>query len=82
MTRSAALYALAAELRSLGLHGRLIARVLGVSSGYLSEVMADLGLAQRHRGANADAVIAGLPHELRQEVMAFRARPKARRAGS
>jgi hypothetical protein len=82
MTHRAELYVLAAELRGLGLHGRLIARVLGVSSGYLSEVMADLGLAQRYRGANADAVITRLPHELRQEVMAFRARPKARRAAS
>lgn len=74
--RRAELYGLVAQLRGFGMHGRLIARVLGLSSGYLTGIMADLGLEQRHRGASADDAILRLPRDVQQRVAAFRTTPK------
>ena len=64
------------------MHGRLIARVLGVSSGYLTQVMSEIGLAQRHRGATVDEALSRLPGDPQQRVMAFRTMPKSTLAQS
>src|SRR4051812_38207156 len=74
--RRSELYELVAQLRGFGMQGRLIARVLGVSSGYLAQIMADMGLDQRYRGASGDDAMARLPQDLQRRVAAFRTIPK------
>ena len=75
-TRKAQFYSLVAELSALRVHGRLIARILGASSGYVAEAMGELGLGQRFHGRDAETVVSTLPSEVRERISQFRGMPE------
>ena len=68
------LYDLVGALHGQGFHGRLIARILGVSHVYASRVLHDLELERPRQKLTVEQALTALPAELRASVDSFRER--------
>lgn len=72
--RKAALYSLCAELAGCNVVSAHIAALLNSHKGYVTDVLAELGLHRRRRDKSADEAFKRLPPDIRERIEAFRDR--------
>src|SRR5690348_6341214 len=72
--RKAALYSLCAELAGCNVVPAHIAKLLDSHKGYITDVLADLGLHRRRRDRSAEEALKRLPADVRERIEAFRDR--------